>query len=161
MYKEYSEFQSWRSNKSSRGIKGNDLGWICYGRFLLIHWFQGSVNDNSYNNLLEEKVWSSVSSKASRIFRIFFYILMGLMVETNDILLKEFFSNTDKWSISLLSRLIWMFTLHTAENGPSGFKSKNLNFFFGLCLYAGYWVIFSIFRKCHLGNFEQIKFKKL
>jgi len=27
---------------------------------------------------------------------------------------------------------------HTAENGPSGFKSKHLNFFFGLCLYAGY-----------------------
>ena len=49
-------------------------------------------------------------------------------------------------------------TVHTAENVPSGFKLKLLNFFFGLCLYAGYWAIFSIFRKCHLGNFEQIMF---
>ena len=49
-------------------------------------------------------------------------------------------------------------TVHTAENVPSGFKLKLLNFFFGLCLYAGYWAIFSIFSKCHLGNFEQIMF---
>jgi len=43
-----------------------------------------------------------------------------------------------------------MSIIHTAENGPSGYKPKHLNFFCGLCLYAGYWVIFSIFRNCHL-----------
>ena len=49
---------------------------------------------------------------------------------------------------------------HTAKNGPYGFKSKHLSFFCGLCLYAGYWDIVSIFRKCHLGNFEQINFSR-
>ena len=52
--------QSWRS-KSSRSTKGNSLGWIC----LPIHWFQGSVNGKSYNNLRKVKVWQSVRSKAS------------------------------------------------------------------------------------------------
>ena len=46
-------------------------------------------------------------------------------------------------------------------NGPSGFKSKHLNFFFRICLYAVYWVIISIFRKYHLGNFPQIHFKDI
>ena len=36
------------------------------GRFLPIHWFEGSVNGESYNKLLKEKVWPSVRSKASR-----------------------------------------------------------------------------------------------
>ena len=47
---------------------------------------------------------------------------------------------------------------HTVENEPLGFKSKQLNFFFGIYLYAVYWVIISVFRKCHSGNFEQIHF---
>ena len=50
--------------------------------------------------------------------------------------------------------------IHTAENGPSGFKSKHLNFFCGIYLSAVHRVIISIFRKCHLGNFEQINFKE-
>ena len=37
------------------------------------------------------------------------------------------------------------FTYHTAGNGPSGFKSKHINFFFIICLLS----IFSILRKCH------------
>ena len=32
------------------------------GRFLPIHWFEGSVNGESYNKLLKEKVWPSVHS---------------------------------------------------------------------------------------------------
>ena len=44
------------------------------------------------------------------------------------------------------------------------FMSKHLNLFFGLCLYACYscyWIIFSIFRKCLLGNFDFKTFKTL
>ena len=48
---------------------------------------------------------------------------------------------------------------HTVENALSGFKSKNLNFFFGIYLYAVY--LISIFRKCYLGNFQKSIFKKL
>ena len=45
--------------------------------------------------------------------------------------------------------------------GPSGFQSKHLNFFFRRYWYAVYWVIISIFRKCHLGNLPQIHFKDI
>ena len=46
---------------------------------------------------------------------------------------------------------------HTAINGPSGFKSKHLNFFCRRC----YRVKILIFRKCHLGNFPQIHFNPI
>ena len=63
--------------------------------------------------------------------------------------------------IILAFKSAYLLTSHSAENGPSGFRSKHLNFFFELCLYAGYWVEFSIFRKCHLRNFEQINFQEI
>ena len=46
---------------------------------------------------------------------------------------------------------------HTAVNGPSGFKSKHLNFFCRRC----YRVKILILRKCHLGNFPQIHFNPI
>ena len=46
---------------------------------------------------------------------------------------------------------------HSAINGPSGFKSKHLNFFCRRC----YRVKILIFRKCHLGNFPQIHFNPI
>ena len=35
-------------------------------------------------------------------------------------------------------RKIFSLTMHTAENEPSGLKSEDLNFFFGIYLYAVY-----------------------
>ena len=36
------------------------------GKFLPIHWFEGSVNGESYIKMLEDKVWPSVKHSASR-----------------------------------------------------------------------------------------------
>ena len=78
-------------------------------------------------------------------------------VHTAENVLNTVHTAENVWNTVHTAENVWN-TVHTAENVPSGFKLKLLNFFFGLCLYAGYWAIFSIFRKCHLGNFEQIMF---
>ena len=36
------------------------------GKFLPIHWFEGSVNGKSYIKMLDGKVWPSVKHSASR-----------------------------------------------------------------------------------------------
>ena len=61
--------------------------WAGVGKFLPLHWFEGSVNENTYLNMLKEKVWPALKGSATK--KRLWFQLDGARVHTYSQFLSE------------------------------------------------------------------------